>query len=319
MGGTVSKTTTASSGGQVRGAKKVQRKKSNRRRFDASKVKKSSVKRGSASGSISKKAIEAVTEKGHRKVSQKRQATTVTIIDSGQGSSGVGSPGSVTGDSLNDESDYNNQFSQPSTAFTKKKAATTTTTKSQPLHHKGSNHGHHGHAAASSGEGSTETNSPESSDFDDLNDQTCPFCEADWTAADCVHETDEDQAGGPLLYCSKGSLCSRRSKATLKSRKVPGKRKKLPLPPKHQLQQQPQRHPTVSAFIYEVPDVVRTKSSFRDMHRVVRKGYCFLHHLVVLCMYVCIVLVWIEGGGLLYCILNDATCCKQWVDISSVK
>ena len=72
----MSKTTTASSGGQVRGAKKVQRKKSNRRRFDASKVKKSSVKRGSASGSISKKAIEAVTEKGHRKVSQKRQATT---------------------------------------------------------------------------------------------------------------------------------------------------------------------------------------------------------------------------------------------------
>ena len=114
-------------------------------------------------------------------------------------------------------------------------------------------------------------------DFDDLNDQTCPFCEAD-----CVHETDEDQAGGPLLYCSKGSLCSRRSKATLKSRKVPGKRKKLPLPPKHQLQQQPQRHPAVSAFIYEVPDVVRTKSSFRDMHRVVRKGYCFLRHLVVL-------------------------------------
>ena len=284
MGGTVSKTSTASSGGQVRGAKKVQRKKSNRRRFDASKVKKSSVKRGSASGSISKKAIEAVTEKGHRKVSQKRQATTVTIIDSGQGSSGVGSPGSNTGDSLNDESDYNNQFSQPSTAFTKKKAATTTT-KSQPLHHKDSNRGHHGHAAASSGEGSTETNSPESSDFDDLNDQTCPFCEAD-----CVHETDEDQAGGPLLYCSKGSLCSRRSKATLKSRKVPGKRKKLPLPPKHQLQQQqPQRHPTVSAFIYEVPDVVRTKSSFRDMHRVVRKGYCFLRHLVVL--YTC-VLCW---------------------------
>ena len=78
MGGTVSKTTTASSGGQVRGAKKVQRKKSNRRRFDASKVKKSSVKRGSASGSISKKAIEAVTEKGHRKVSQKRQATTAS-------------------------------------------------------------------------------------------------------------------------------------------------------------------------------------------------------------------------------------------------
>ena len=273
----MSKTTTASSGGQVRGAKKVQRKKSNRRRFDASKVKKSSVKRGSASGSITKKAIEAVTEKGHRKVSQKRQATTVTIIDSGQGSSGVGSPGSGTGDSLNDESDYNNQFS---TAFTKKKAATTTTTKSQPLHHKDSNHGHHGHtAAASSGEGSTETNSPESSDFDDLNDQTCPFCEADWT--ECVHETDEDQAGGPLLYCSKGSLCSRRSKATLKSRKVPGKRKKLPLPPKHQLQQQPQRHPTVSAFIYEVPNVVRTKSSFRDMHRVVRKGYCF----VVLCVY----------------------------------
>ena len=286
MGGTVSKTTTASSGGQVRGAKKVQRKKSNRRRFDASKVKKSSVKRGSASGSISKKAIEAVTEKGHRKVSQKRQATTVTIIDSGQGSSGVGSPGSNTGDSLNDESDYNNQFSQPSTAFTKKKAATTTTTKSQPLHHKDSNRGHHGHAAASSGEGSTETNSPESSDFDDLNDQTCPFCETD-----CVHyiETDEDQAGGPLLYCSKGSLCSRRSKATLKSRKVPGKRKKLPLPPKHQLQQQPQRHPTVSAFIYEVPDVVRTKSSFRDMHRVVRKGYCFLRHLV--CSLMC-VLCW---------------------------
>ena len=274
----MSKTTTASSGGQVRGAKKVQRKKSNRRRFDASKVKKSSVKRGSASGSITKKAIEAVTEKGHRKVSQKRQATTVTIIDSGQGSSGVGSPGSGTGDSLNDESDYNNQFS---TAFTKKKAATTT--KSQPLHHKDSNHGHHGHtAAASSGEGSTETNSPESSDFDDLNDQTCPFCEADWTAADCVHDC-EDQAGGPLLYCSKGSLCSRRSKATLKSRKVPGKRKKLPLPPKHQLQQQPQRHPTVSAFIYEVPNVVRTKSSFRDMHRVVRKGYCFLR-----LMYVCI-------------------------------
>ena len=125
-----------------------------------------------------------------------------------------------------------------------------------------------------SGEGSTETNSPESSDFDDLNDQTCPFCETD-----CVHyiETDEDQAGGPLLYCSKGSLCSRRSKATLKSRKVPGKRKKLPLPPKHQLQQPPQRHPTVSAFIYEAPNVVRTKSSFRDMHRdrVVRKGYCF--------------------------------------------
>ena len=297
MGGTVSKTTTASSGGQVRGAKKVQRKKSNRRRFDASKVKKSSVKRGSASGSISKKAIEAVTEKGHRKVSQKRQATTVTIIDSGQGSSGVGSPGSGTGDSLNDESDYNNQFSQPSTAFTKKKAATTTT-KSQPLHHKGSNHGHHGHAAASSGEGSTETNSPESSDFDDLNDQTCPFCEADWTAADCVHETDEDQAGGPLLYCSKGSLCSRRSKATLKSRKVPGKRKKLPLPPKHQLQQQPQRHPTVSAFIYEVPDVVRTKSSFRDMHRVVRKGYCFLRHLVVLCM--CI-LCWFGLKVVAYC------------------
>ena len=84
-----------------------------------------------------------------------------------------------------------------------------------------------------------------------------------------------------LQHVHEGSLCSRRSKATLKSRKVPGKRKKLPLPPKHQLQQQPQRHPTVSAFIYEVPDVVRTEASFGDMHRVVRKCYCFLRHLVV--------------------------------------
>ena len=149
MGGTVSKTTTsASSGEKVRGgSKKGQRKKSNRRRFDASKVKKTSVKRGSsASGSISKKAIEAtVTEKGHRKVSQKRpKATTVTLIDSGQGSSGVGSPGSGTGDSLNDESDDNNQFLQPSTALTKKKAATT----KSPPHHKDSNHRHHGRAAS---------------------------------------------------------------------------------------------------------------------------------------------------------------------------
>ncbi len=180
----------------------------------------------------------------------------------------------------------NNQFLQPSTALTKKKAATTTITTKSPPHHKGSNHGRNGRAA-SSGEGSTETNSPESSDFDDLNSQTCPFCEED-----CVHyiETDEDQAGGPLLYCSKGSLCSRRSKATLKSRKVPGKRKKLPLPPKHQLEQ-PQRHPTVSAFIYEAPNVVRTKASFRDMQRV-RKGYCFCVTLYVLCI------VWSVNEGL---------------------
>ena len=113
-----------------------------------------------------------------------------------------------------------------------------------------------------SSDGSTETNSPESSDFDDLNDQTCPFCENDLFCED--HD---------LLYCSKGSLCSRRSKATLKSRKVPGKRKKLPLPPK---KSQQQRHLTTAAtaFIHEAPSQV-----VPDVHRVVRQGYCFLCHL----------------------------------------
>ncbi len=44
-------------------------------------------------------------------------------------------------------------------------------------------------------------------------DSLCPFC-------------DEADSKKQLLYCSKGSLCSRRSKATLKSRQVPGRRGK---------------------------------------------------------------------------------------------
>ena len=131
------------------GAKKGQRPKKSvtrRQRFDASsKVNKNSVRRrqsssaGSGGGSfgsgsyITKKAIDAA-EKGHRKVSQRRQAplprkeaaaaatlTKTETIDSGQGSSGgLGSPDSA--DSLNVSEDH--PFSQPSSKnLTKLKAS----------------------------------------------------------------------------------------------------------------------------------------------------------------------------------------------------
>lgn len=42
----------------------------------------------------------------------------------------------------------------------------------------------------------------------------------------------ENSSGAQLaLYCSRGSLCSRRSRATVMSKKVPGKRKKKRRPP----------------------------------------------------------------------------------------
>lgn len=61
------------------------------------------------------------------------------------------------------------------------------------------------------------TNTAES-DSDNL---TCPFCD------DLMqHQRPDSDTDDQLLYCSKGSLCSRRSRATVKSRKVPGKPKR---------------------------------------------------------------------------------------------
>ena len=56
---------------------------------------------------------------------------------------------------------------------------------------------------------------------DNSSEFSCPFCEEDYEHSVLHHECQNR-----MLYCSKGSLCSRRSKATVKSRKVPGKRKK---------------------------------------------------------------------------------------------
>lgn len=71
-----------------------------------------------------------------------------------------------------------------------------------------------------SGQGSLKASQAES-DSDNL---TCPFCD------DLVHHqrpsAGDSDTDDQLLYCSKGSLCSRRSRATVKSRKVPGKPKR---------------------------------------------------------------------------------------------
>ena len=60
---------------------------------------------------------------------------------------------------------------------------------------------------------------------DNSSEFSCPFCEEDYEHSVLHHVRDSDSKN-KMLYCSKGSLCSRRSKATVKSRKVPGKRKK---------------------------------------------------------------------------------------------
>ena len=275
----MSKTTTnhtsdSGDGRQVsRGAKNVTKKKKSRsRRFDAnSKVNKSSVKKrhgvsgggGGGLGSITKKAIEA--EKGQRKFSQRRQppprkettkTTTTETIDSGQGSSS--GSGGVSPDSDNN--------SLPTPLDLNKKSVKSHDTSNRhasliedtrPLRPR-----------------TTSFSTSESSEFDDLNDLTCPFCEDDLLPGQWHPEhSDEDQAEGPLLYCSKGSLCSRRSKATLKSRKVPGKRKKdkkqvLQLPPK-------QRH-SIAAVTFNEGRSFSTSAQPREsfLHGVCKAGYC---------------------------------------------
>ena len=281
MGGSMSKTNTnhtsgSGDGRQVsRGAKNVTKKKKSRsRRFDAnSKVNKSSVKKrhggsggsgGGGLGSITKKAIEA--EKGQRKFSQRRQppprkettkTNTTETIDSGQGSSS--GSGGVSPDSDNN--------SLPTRPFDLNK-------KSVKSHDTSNRHASLIEDTRPPRPRTTSFSTSESSEFDDLNDLTCPFCEDDLLPGQWHPEhSDEDQAEGPLLYCSKGSLCSRRSKATLKSRKVPGKRKKdkkqvLQLPPK-------QRH-SIAAVTFNEGRSFSTSAQPREsfLHGVCKAGYC---------------------------------------------
>ena len=84
--------------------------------------------------------------------------------------------------------------------------------------------------SADSGQGScvnSDTFSLEtrSNTTDNDSEFSCPFCAEDYEHSVLHHVRDSDSKN-KMLYCSKGSLCSRRSKATVKSRKVPGKRKK---------------------------------------------------------------------------------------------
>ena len=76
------------------------------------------------------------------------------------------------------------------------------------------------HSALTTSEIASDNN--RSSSDDDISDITCPFCSC--------NEEALLQGGGPYegqpLYCTKGSICSRRSRATVLSRNVRGRRKK---------------------------------------------------------------------------------------------
>ena len=78
--------------------------------------------------------------------------------------------------------------------------------------------------SADSGQGSCVNSDTFSLSTGEDNDSefSCPFCAEDYEHSVLHHVPTHNK----MLYCSKGSLCSRRSKATVKSRKVPGKRKK---------------------------------------------------------------------------------------------
>ena len=104
----------------------------------------------------------------------------------------------------------------------------------QPLQHH-----HHQLMTTSIGKGgsisSSDENDDDDNDGDSSSDVSCPFCSCN----DVGHAAFDDAdglfgngggLGGPFegqpLYCTKGSICSRRSRATVLSRNVRGRRKK---------------------------------------------------------------------------------------------
>lgn len=103
----------------------------------------------------------------------------------------------------------------------------------QPLQHH-----HHQLMTTSIGKGGSISSSDENDDDNDgdsSSDVSCPFCSCN----DVGHAGFDDAdglfgngggLGGPFegqpLYCTKGSICSRRSRATVLSRNVRGRRKK---------------------------------------------------------------------------------------------
>ena len=69
--------------------------------------------------------------------------------------------------------------------------------------------------------------SENSSSSDDVSDITCPFCSSNEEALlQGIGPYYEGRDSREPLYCTKGSICSRRSRATVLSRNVRGRRKK---------------------------------------------------------------------------------------------